>query len=74
MKTAAQVQWRPNQDGTMLRLELKGATLEDHIRAVVDTAPSLASGQGERLAALLCPRVRWADDDPKRADHRGQAA
>lgn len=36
-----------------LRRDLKAQALEDHIRALVDTAPPLTGEQRERLAALL---------------------
>ncbi|GAA2726323.1 hypothetical protein [Actinocorallia aurantiaca] len=41
-----------------LRRDLNAQTLEDHIRAIVDTAPPLTVEQRERLAGLLLEGVR----------------
>jgi hypothetical protein len=42
---------------TELRRDLKAQTLEDHIKALVDTAPALTNEQRERLALLF-----WSGD------------
>jgi hypothetical protein len=45
--------FHPDEDHTELRAELKARRLEDHIRAVVDSAPPLTAEQRDRLALIL---------------------
>ena len=43
----------PNADVTELRRQLKEERLAEHIRRIVDEAPSLRPDQRERLARIL---------------------
>lgn len=54
-KLANAERFRPDEDHTQLRTELKTQRLEDHIRDVVDAAPPLTPAQRDRLALLLRP-------------------
>ena len=52
-KIAVTKRANPSADLTELRRQLKAERLEDHIKQVVDSAPSLSSEQRARIAALL---------------------
>ena len=45
----------PDADVTELRRQLKAERLEEHVAAVIDSAPPLTIEQRERIAALLRP-------------------
>ncbi|HET8536116.1 MAG TPA: hypothetical protein VFL73_02950 [Solirubrobacteraceae bacterium] len=45
--------YRPNEDHTALKRELKAAQLAEHIERVVNEAPPLTPEQRDRLAVLL---------------------
>jgi hypothetical protein len=61
VRLAAATRWHPNSDSTTeLRRELRAASLEAHIRRVVDEAPPLSAEQVRRIRALLPP----VDDAP----------
>jgi hypothetical protein len=52
---AATERHHPNADTSELRRDLRAASLAEHIRKVVDSAPPLSDQQRARLAALLHP-------------------
>lgn len=53
----------PDADTADLDRELKAASLEDHIRRVVDAAPPLTEEQRTRLALLLAPHRTGGESD-----------
>lgn len=57
-------------DAAVRRADAVVASLEAHIRRVVDAAPPLSAGQRDRLAALFATPAAAAD----RADQLGGAA
>lgn len=52
-RLAAEHRYRPDEDHTELRRQLKAEQLADYIRRTVDAAPPLTDDQRERLALLL---------------------
>jgi len=52
-RLAAESRYRPDQDHTELRRQLKAETMADYITRTVDAAPPLTPAQRDRLATLL---------------------
>lgn len=50
---AAQVRYRPTEDHTRLRQDLKAEQLAEHIARVVSSWPPIRPEQRDRLAVLL---------------------
>lgn len=52
-KLAITKRFQPHADTTEIEREIKAKTIEDHIRALADSAPPLTREQRVRLAQLL---------------------
>lgn len=63
-RLAAVKRWRPDDEPALevAERELREATLADHIRRVVETAPPLTAEQRARLAVLLMPSQAAGDE------------
>ncbi|MFD9909415.1 hypothetical protein [Streptomyces sp. NPDC059063] len=61
-KKAVTKRHRPDADTTDIDRALKAANVESYIRNIVDTAPELTDDQLTKLAALLHPGMRGAQD------------